>query len=58
MATPTSAKTASHMEANPPAPRVNTINLTEKANVIFCQTICLVFLPMLIAVAIFVGWSF
>lgn len=51
-ATPTSAKTASHRVAIPPAPNINTINFTPKAKLMFCITIRRVNCPILIAVAI------
>ncbi len=38
-ATPTSAKTASHMVANPKAPKAINMPLTNMAKMIFCQTI-------------------
>ena len=38
-ATPTSANTASHIVAKPPAPNIKTTTLTPKAKMIFCQTI-------------------
>jgi hypothetical protein len=43
-----------------PQPRIKMINLTEKANVIcfFAKRFVWFFLPMLIAVTIFVGLSF
>ena len=37
--TPTSANTASHIVASPPAPRIRTMPFTANANVIFCHTI-------------------
>jgi hypothetical protein len=46
------------MVAKPQAPRTITIAFTVNANPMFCQTICFVFLPIFIAVKIFVGWSF
>ena len=51
-ATPTSANTASHIVANPPAPRAITMILIAKARMIFCITIRLVARPILIAVTI------
>ena len=38
-ATPTSAKTASHRVASPPAPKASTNSLTPKASEMFCHTI-------------------
>lgn len=56
-ATPTSAKTASHIVTNPPAPNSKTIAFITKARVIFCQRIRLVYLPILITIAILLGLS-
>ena len=56
-ATPTSANTASHMVANPPAPNINTRILTVIAKLIFCHTIFLVCLPIIIAIGILLGLS-
>ena len=56
-ATPTSANTASHMVAKPPAPRINTIAFTTNAIVIFCHTIFFVCFPMFIAIGILDGMS-
>jgi hypothetical protein len=38
-AIPTSANTASHIVAKPPAPKIKTISLTPNASTIFCHTI-------------------
>ncbi len=48
-ATPTSAITASHKLATPPAPKTSTITFTVMARKIFCQTIFLVIFPILIS---------
>ena len=56
-ATPTSAKTASHIVAKPPAPNIRTITFTPNANMIFCQTILRVERLILIALTTFEGWS-
>ena len=56
-ATPTSAKTASHRVASPPAPKASTNSLTPKASEMFCHTIRRVCLPAQMAVATFEGWS-
>ena len=56
-ATPTSAKTASHIVAIPIAPKIITMIFTPKAKPIFCQTIRRVERPIFIALAIFEGWS-
>src|SRR5690606_18066468 len=56
-ATPTSANTASHIVANPPAPSINTMAFTPNAKAIFCQTIFFVCLPILIAIGILLGLS-
>ena len=39
IATPTSAKTASHIVAKPPAPSISTAAFTVNAKPMFCQTI-------------------
>ena len=56
-ATPTSAKTASHRVANPPAPKISTDNLTPNVSKMFCQTTRCVCLPTRMAVATLEGWS-
>lgn len=53
-ATPTSAKTASHKVAMPPAPRRSTIAFTDVARMIFCQTIERVIFPARMAETILV----
>jgi hypothetical protein len=57
-ATPTSANTASHMVANPPAPNKSTIALTTKAKPIFWYTTFFVAFAILIAATILLGSSF
>lgn len=56
-ATPTSANTASHIVAIPPAPKMSTMALTPKARVMFCHTIRRVERPILIALPTLLGWS-
>ena len=42
MATPESANTAAHMDAQPKSPRIMTKPYTASANTTFCRAICLV----------------
>lgn len=56
-ATPTSANTASHIVAKPPAPRIRTISFTPNAKPMFCHTILRVESPIFTARAILLGWS-
>jgi hypothetical protein len=46
-----------YMVANPPAPKFKTIPFTTNTKVIFCQTMRLVCLPILITIGIFEGIS-
>ena len=54
-ATPTSAITASHKVAIPPAPRMSTNTFTVMASIMFCQTILPVILQTLMAETILEG---
>ena len=57
-ATPTSAITASHKVATPPAPKISTTTFIAIASEMFCHTMFLVIFPIFITDTILEGWSF